>query len=67
MNERAQLATMIKAVPDTDIHILLEIARRFIPVDIEDIETPEDTAAHMQAMKEYEAGGTIALEDINWE
>lgn len=32
----------------------------------EKVETPEDTAAHIQAMKEYKAGETIAFEDINW-
>ena len=52
MNEGVQLATMIKAIPD---------------VDIEDMETPEDTEAHIKAMKEYEAGETIAFEDVNWD
>lgn len=67
MNERAQLSTMINAIPDNDIHILLEVVKRFIPLEIDDIETPEDTAAHLQAMKEYEAGKTIAFEDVNWD
>ena len=63
---KMQLSTMINAIPDNDIHILLEVVKRFIPFDIDDIETPEDTAAHLQAMKEYEAGETIAFEDVNW-
>ncbi len=68
MTARAQLATMINVIPDNDLPILLEVVRRFLPagVDLDDMETPEDTAAHIQAMKEYKAGETIALEDINW-
>ena len=66
MNERVQLATMINAIPDHDIHLLLEVVKRFIPLDIDDIETPEDTAAHLQAMKEYAAGETISHADIDW-
>ena len=68
MTARAQLATMINVIPDNDLPILLEVVRRFLPagVDLDDVETPEDTAAHMQARKEYKAGETIAYEDINW-
>ena len=68
MTARAQLATMINVIPDNDLPILLEVVRRFLPagVDLDDVETPEDTAAHIQAMKEYKAGETIAYEDINW-
>ena len=43
---------------------LIKDAISGIPID--DIETPEDTAAHIQAMKEYKAGETIAFEDVNW-
>ena len=46
--------------------ILLEVIRRFVPIDIDDIATPEDIAAHEQAMKEYRAGQTVSLEDIDW-
>ena len=68
MTARAQLATMINVIPDNDLPILLEVVKRFLPsgVDVDDIETSEDTAAHIQAMKEYKAGETIAFEDINW-
>ena len=69
MTARAQLATMINAIPDNDLPILMEVVKRFIPigVDLDDAETPEDTAAHIQAMKEYEAGETIDFADINWD
>lgn len=45
------------------IHPLLT---SFAAARAERVETPEDTAAHIQAMKEYKAGETIAFEDINW-
>ena len=67
MTERVQLATMINAIPDNDLHVLLEVVKRFIPLDIDDIETPEDTAAHLQAMKEYEAGETVSHAEIDWD
>ena len=43
-----------------------EINEEIAAARAERVETPEDTAAHIQAMKEYKAGETIALEDINW-
>ena len=68
MTARTKLATMINVIPDEELPVILEVVRRFVPagIDIDDIETPEDTAAHIQAMKEYKAGETIAFEDINW-
>ena len=42
------------------------IERRFVPVDIDDIATPDDIAAHELAMREYEAGELISHEDIDW-
>ena len=69
MTARTQLATMINVIPENEIPILLEVVKRFLPtgVDLDDVETPEDTAAHIQAMKEYEAGETVAFENINWD
>ena len=66
MSERAQVLEMVKLIPDRDMHILLEIVRRFVPVDIDDIATPDNIAAHEAAMKEYEAGELTSHEDIDW-
>ena len=57
---------LIKRIPDSEISILLEVIRRFVTIDIDDIATAEDIAACEQTMKEYRAGQTVSLEDIDW-
>ena len=66
MTARAQAATMLDHVPDSEMPILLEVIRRFIPYDDDDVATPDD----LQAIREYErdkaAGETISHADIDW-
>ena len=63
MTARTQVLEMLKLVPDSDISILLEVVRRFVP---DDIATPDDIAAHEEGMREYYAGELISHEDIDW-
>ena len=67
MTARAQAVNMLEYVPDTAMPILLEVIRRFISYDSDDIATPDD----LQAIREYErekaAGVTISHDDINWD
>lgn len=66
MTVKAQIFEMVDRIPDTELPIILEVVRRFVPVDIDDIATAEDLAAHRAAMKEYEAGETVSHEAIDW-
>ena len=43
--------------------LVFEIIQNFI---LDDIATPEDIAAHEQAMEEYKRGECVRHEDINW-
>ena len=45
----------------------MEVVRRFVPVDADDIATEDDLKAHRTAMAEYANGQTVAHEDINWD
>lgn len=58
---------MINYVPESELPIILEVVRRFVPVDVDDIATAEDLAAHRVAMAEYAAGETVSHEAINWD
>ncbi len=61
---REQLVTVIDYLPETELSLLLEIARRFVP---DDVATADDLEAIKVAKKEYENGQTISHNDINWE
>ena len=67
MTVRNQLLQMIESVPEGELPILLEVVRRFVPVDVDDIATADDLEAHRVAMKEYANGETIAHDAINWD
>lgn len=67
MTVRNQLLQMIESVPDGELPILLEVVRRFVPVDVDDIATADDLEAHRVAMEEYANGETIAHNAINWD
>lgn len=57
---------LIDFVPEGELPILLEVVRRFVPFDIDDIATEDDLKAHRAAMEEYANGETVAHDAINW-
>lgn len=65
MTVKAQILNMVELVPENELPIILEVVKRFVP-DPDDIATPDDIAAHEQAMREYKAGLTVSHEDIDW-
>lgn len=67
MSVKNQLLQMIDFIPEGELPILLEVVRRFVPVDADDIATEDDLKAHRIAMEEYERGETIPHEAINWD
>ena len=67
MTVKTQILNMVELVPERELPIILEVVRRFVPTDTDDIATPDDIAACQQAMKEYRAGQTISHNDIDWE
>ena len=67
MTVKNQLLQMIEYVPEGELTILLEVVRRFVPVDVDDIVTEDDLEAHRIAMEEYAAGETIPHDAINWD
>ncbi len=66
MTVKAQILDMVDRIPENELPVLLEVVKRFVPVDIEDIATPEDLSAHKVAMEEYIAGETVSHDDIDW-
>ncbi len=60
---KTQLVSMIEYIPETELSLLLEIARRFIP---DDIATAEDLEAIRIADEEYARGEYIEEDAINW-
>ena len=66
MTVKSQLIQLIDFIPEGELPILLEVVRRFVPVDTDDIATDDDLKAHRTAMEEYASGQTVAHEDINW-
>ena len=60
---RMQLVEMLDYLPDTEIEILLEVARRFVP---DDVATPDDLKAIQAAREEYAAGETVSGDAIDW-
>lgn len=67
MTVKSQLLQMIEFVPENELPILLEVVRRFVPVDVDDIATTDDLEAHRAAMAEYVNGETVAHDAINWD
>lgn len=67
MTVKGQLLQMIDFVPEGELPILLEVVRRFVPVDVDDVATEDDLRAHRAAMEEYANGETIAHDAINWD
>ncbi len=66
MTVKAQIFEMVNLIPDGELSVILEVVKRFVPIDLEDVATADDIAAHNAAMKEYEAGETIAHNAIDW-
>ncbi len=56
MTVQAQILEMVKLVPDNDLPTLMDVLRRFVPVDSDDSATADDLAAHEATMREYLAG-----------
>lgn len=67
MSVKAQIAQMMDLIPETELPTVLEVVRHFVPINLEDIATADDIAAHNEAMREYRAGETVAHEAINWD
>ena len=67
MTIKSQLLQMIDFIPEGELPIILEVVRRFVPADVDDIATDEDLKAHRIAMEEFEAGETISDDAINWD
>lgn len=65
MTARAQMIDMVNRLPDAELMVLLEVAKRFIMLDeADDIATPDDIRACEEAMEEYRRGETIPLEAV---
>ena len=64
MSIREQLVGVINCLPETELSLLLEVARRFLP---DDVATPDDLEDIRIARAEYASGQTVAHDDINWD
>ena len=66
MSIKAQLFQTIEQIPENDLHILLEVARRFVPFDADDVATEDGLRAHEIAVQEYARGEAVPIDDIDW-
>lgn len=60
---REQLVDVIDCLPEQEVSLLLEIARRFLS---DDVATPDDLEKISAARAEYAAGETVSHEAIDW-
>ena len=68
MSAKDQIAEMVNLIPESELPIVLEVVRHFVPATvIDDVATADDLAAHDAAMREYRAGETVAHDAINWD
>lgn len=67
MSVKSQILQMVNLVPDNELPTLLEVVKHFVPIDMDDIATADDLAAHAAAMQEYTAGETVPHEAIDWD
>ena len=67
MSVKAQITEMVNLIPEAELPTVLELVRHFVPVNLDDVATADDLAAHDAAMKEYRAGETVAHNAINWD
>lgn len=67
MTVKAQIIELIDQVPDTELPIILEVVKHFVPTYFEDIATSDDLAAHDKAIREYMTGETKSHDDIDWD
>ena len=67
MTVRNQINEMLSAVPDGELPILLEVVRRFVPTNEDDIASANDIESHRIAMEEYLNGETVPHSAINWD
>ena len=61
---REQLVDVIDCLPEQEVLLLLEVARRFLP---DDIATPDDLEKISVARAEYAAVETVSHEAIDWD
>ena len=60
---KSQLIQTIEYLPESEIALLLEIARRFVP---DDVATADDLEAIRIAHEEYAKGETLSSDEIDW-
>ena len=65
MTVKAQIVEMIDFIPDGELPILLEVVKRFLPKDADDVATDDDRESHLIAMQEYMCGATIAHDAVD--
>ena len=67
MSVKSQIIQMIDVVPETELPIILEVVRHFVPTETDDIATIDDIIVHKEALAEFERGEAIAHSSINWD
>ncbi len=68
MTLKTEIFALLDLVPEPELPTLLEVVKHFVPVDSDhdDVATPDDLAAHEEAMREYAVGETVPHEMIDW-
>ena len=58
-----QIATMFDLLEEQEQQIIYALMQRLLP---DDVATPEDILASMQAEAEFLAGETVGMDEIDW-
>jgi len=61
--EMMNIEVAYKLLPKQQQNLIYELVISMIP---DDIETPLDTLAHIEAMRDYKKGDTVSINDIDW-
>ena len=59
-----QITEIVEQLPETDLTLVLEIVKRFLP---DDVATADDLKTISIAQEEYRCGETVSHEDIDWD
>ena len=67
MSVKEQITETLDLIPESELRIILDVVRHFVPIDSDDIATADDLTTHGEALREYRAGEVIAHEEIDWD
>lgn len=66
LSVKSRLYQTIELIPEGELPVILSVAQKFVPDDIDDIASIDDLRAHELAVKDYMAGEAVDMADMDW-